>query len=107
MLDTLLDHLSNVKFSHKKNSDGLCVIVKIFFFNKRLIIPNPNVFEVHLFNIFYFTLQRSQYSYINKGRQNVSTCFLTDQYDSQCVTGKNMWEQTRWFHVRLDCVRVT
>ena len=47
------------------------------------------------------------YSYINKGRQNVITYLLADQYDSQYVTDEIMREQISWFHVRLDCVRMT
>ena len=50
---------------------------------------------------------RSRYSYMNKDGQNVSTCLLTDQYDSQYATDTNMREETSWFHVGLDCVRVT
>ena len=49
----------------------------------------------------------TRYKFINEDRQNVSTHLLTDQYDSQYVTDKIMQEQTSWFHVLLDCVRVT
>ena len=52
-------------------------------------------------------VQRGRYSYINKGRKNLSTYLLADQYEYQYVTDKIMQEQTSWFHVHLDCVCVT